>query len=155
MKEYEIKEGDIVEIAYTSEFTGEYVNEGKALILWKGFNHQPLIRKLDAKRPIWSIYDNIARIVGHVDIEKYMDDFMENTIALEQEPCWTSVSERLPEKYVKVLVTTKGGDVTIGKLFMGDDWLIYEDEVPVQTDELLAWMPLPEPYKLQESEVSK
>ena len=83
MKEHEIREGDIVEIDYIDSLTEERVNEGKALVMWKGFNHQPLIHKLDAKRTIWSGYDNIVRVIGHVDIERYM----ENAMALEHEPC--------------------------------------------------------------------
>lgn len=90
MKDYEIKEGDIVEIEYIDEFTKERINEGKALVMWKGFNYQPLIHKLDAKRTIWSGYDRIARVVGHVDIERYMEDAM----AQEHELCEDCVSRK-------------------------------------------------------------
>ena len=47
MRAEEIREGDIVEIDYIEEFTKEHINEGKALVLWKGFNNQPLVRKLN------------------------------------------------------------------------------------------------------------
>lgn len=73
MKEDEIREGDIVEIDYTTEFTKQHINEGKALVIWKGCNNQPLVRKLDTKTTIWTCYEHIARVVGHIDIESYMD----------------------------------------------------------------------------------
>ena len=76
----EIREGDIVEIDYIEEFTKEHINEGKALVIWKGFNHQPLVRKLNTRTTIWTCYEHIARVVGHIDIEGYMDK------ALEQQP---------------------------------------------------------------------
>ena len=73
MRAEEIREGDIVEIDYITEFTKEHINEGKALVIWKGFNHQPLVRKLNGKTAVWTCYEHIARVVGHIDIEGYMD----------------------------------------------------------------------------------
>lgn len=72
----EIREGDIVDIDYITEFTKEHINEGKALVIWKGFNHQPLVRKLNTKTTIWISYERIARVVGHIDIEGYMDKLL-------------------------------------------------------------------------------
>lgn len=80
MTDKEIREGDIVEIDYIAEFTKEHINEGKALVIWKGFNHQPLVRKLNTKNTIWTSYEHISKVVEHIDIEGYMDK------ALEQEP---------------------------------------------------------------------
>lgn len=74
MKEEEIREGDIVEIDYIAEFTKEHINEGKALVIWKGNYHQPLVRKLNTRKTIWTCYEHIARVVGHIDIEGYMDN---------------------------------------------------------------------------------
>lgn len=73
-----IREGDIVEIDYIAEFTKEHVNEGKALVLWKGNNNQPLVRKLNTKSTIWTCYEHIAKVVGHIDIEDYMDKALRN-----------------------------------------------------------------------------
>ena len=74
MTEEEIKEGDIVEIDYIAEFTKEHINEGKALVIWKGNNHQPLVRKMNTRKTIWTCYEHIARVVDHIDIEGYMDE---------------------------------------------------------------------------------
>lgn len=80
MKEEEIREGDIVEIDYIERFTKEHINEGKALVIWKGFSHQPLVRKLNTRSTIWSDYEQISRVVGHIDIEGYMDDVLKTAV---------------------------------------------------------------------------
>ena len=82
MRAEEIREGDIVEIDYIAEFTKEHINEGKALVIWKGYNNQPLVRKLNTKKTIWTCYEHIARVVGHIDIEDYMDKAL-NTAEVE------------------------------------------------------------------------
>lgn len=78
MTESELKEGDIVEIDYIQEFTNKHINEGKALILWKGFNGQPLILKLQGEyKPIWTSYGKIAKAVGHIDLNKILKERVE------------------------------------------------------------------------------
>lgn len=103
MKEDEIREGDIVEIDYIAEFTKEHINEGKALVIWKGNNNQPLVRKLNAKKTIWTCYEHIARVVGHIDIEGYMDNALNKA---ENE-------EHLPKYEAKVI--TRGNCMMCGK----------------------------------------
>ena len=76
MKEVEIREGDIVEIDYIEEFTKEHINEGKALVIWKGHNNQPLVRKLNTKTAGWTCYEHIARVIGHIDIDGYIDEIL-------------------------------------------------------------------------------
>lgn len=88
MRADEIREGDIVEIDYITEFTKEHINEGKALVIWKGFNNQPLVRKLDTKRKVWDCYENIAKVVGHIDIDGYIDK------ALNKELCDDCISRK-------------------------------------------------------------
>jgi len=78
----EIREGDIVEIDYITEYTKVHVNEGKALVIWKGFNKQPLVRKLDTKTTTWDCYEHISKVVGHIDIEGYIDKVL-NTVDSE------------------------------------------------------------------------
>ena len=73
MNKEQIREGEIVEIDYIEEHTKERINDGKALVIWKGHNNQPLVRKLSIKNTTWTCYEYIARVVGHIDIEGYMD----------------------------------------------------------------------------------
>ena len=64
---------------------------------------------------------------------------------------WIPVSERLPEKGVEVLATTEWGEVTIA-MYCVTDWLIHEGDTNAETDDIIAWMPLPESYKESEEE---
>ena len=76
MKAEDIRDGDIVEIDYIEEFTKEHINKGKALILWKGFHNQPLIMLLDREEyyPIWTCYEYISKVVGHIPIGEILKD---------------------------------------------------------------------------------
>lgn len=65
MRECDIREGDVVLVK----------DKGNALVLWKGFNNQPLIVYIDEMekhqyRPIWSVYESFVDVVDHIDICK-------------------------------------------------------------------------------------
>ena len=65
-------------------------------------------------------------------------------------PKWIPISERLPEKNAEVLATTEWDCITIAEMFSNNDWFICEGNANAHTDEIIAWMPLPEPYKESE-----
>ena len=54
---------------------------------------------------------------------------------------WIDVNDRLPEKDTDVLVCFDDG--FMAKVFFGEDFDLWAD-----SGEPIAWMPLPEPYKL-------
>ena len=67
---------------------------------------------------------------------------------------WVPCSERMPEEESNAIITTKAGNVIVGMYtkkysfrmkegFVCDDYFIYACSV-------VAWMPLPEPYKQEE-----
>jgi hypothetical protein len=84
---------------------------------------------------------------------------------IEKEPKWIPVSERLPEERKKCLVTFKGGYVGImcyaPDLYRVDKydfynkkgkagWYDYDSECGYYSrDDVIAWLPLPEPYKAE------
>ena len=83
MRAEDIRDGDIVEIDYIAEFTKEHINEGKALVLWKGFHNQPLIMRLDREEyyPMWTCYGHISKVVGHIPIGEILKDNSERDSA--------------------------------------------------------------------------
>ena len=73
--------------------------------------------------------------------------------------CWIPVSERLPEQtqdeyYPISLVTLDNGDVCLGVYRYDDkEWYTRMSEgetVYTKDHKVIAWMPLPEPYKESE-----
>ena len=65
---------------------------------------------------------------------------------------WIPISERAPEKDVEVLATTRWGEITIAEMFSANNWFIHEGATNAEIDEIVAWMPLPAPFKPQPSE---
>lgn len=77
-------------------------------------------------------YDNLRKIALHMAIE-----------SLEQpEPKWIPVSEGLPEELATTLITDKDGDVFVARFIE-----VINGCAEWTTDDVIAWMPRPEPYK--------
>ena len=75
-------------------------------------------------------------------------EFIEMAIkALENEPKWIPVSERLPEYGREVLTCSDSGYIEIQSC--ESTYTYWENALGDWSaiDEVVAWMPLPEPYK--------
>lgn len=83
----------------------------------------------------------------HQPIEEAFGMAMESL--KQPEPKWTPVSERLPEELTTVLITDKDGDV-----FLATFIEVINGYAEWTTDGIIAWMPLPEPYKEVRDEYS-
>lgn len=70
------------------------------------------------------------------------DEKVETKMSL---PEWIPCSERLPDVGVEVITTTDWSDVLIAWLEKCGAW--ETEEYILDNDEILAWMPLPEPYR--------
>ena len=57
---------------------------------------------------------------------------------------WIPCSERLPKPLDYVIVTTVNGTVEYGYKLRSDDWDLWSG--CVFGSEIIAWMPLPQPY---------
>ena len=64
---------------------------------------------------------------------------------IQTEPHWIPCSERLPDMHDEVLVTARG-EVSIAWLYVDGKWRSNDMPQPMFKD-IIAWMPLPEPYK--------
>ena len=74
--------------------------------------------------------------------------------ALEQTR-WIPVSERLPKKYKIVIVSTEDGVYPEARYSEEDGWeWAYESGADYweEIDGVIAWIPLPEPYKAESEE---
>ena len=100
----------------------------------------------------FNLGDWIGHISGAIEHEEELDgNEMRDLVAfLSKMPKWIPISERLPEKNVEVLATTEWGAVTIAEMYSANDWFIHEGTTNAETDEIVAWMPLPKPYKKSE-----
>ena len=67
--------------------------------------------------------------------------------ALEQEPRWIPVSERLPEEKRAVLVWCPQYKNIYCAYLEKEQWWIFGAFVQIVLNEVMAWKPLPEPYR--------
>lgn len=104
------------------------------------------------------------------ELEGIRDRLIKRLLEKNKDYEWIPVSERLPEERKKCLVTFRGGYVGImcyaSDLYGVDEydfcdekgkagWYDYDRELGhYSRDDVIAWMPLPEPYKA-ESEVQE
>lgn len=71
----------------------------------------------------------------------YLED-IKDAPTIEPEQRWIPTSERLPEPDVDVLLQLS--DVMATGYYFYDGWHVY---FSVQRKDVIAWMPLPEPYE--------
>ena len=122
---------------------------------------------IERQAAIDAIRASTSKYTGFMEMEMYTDD--DAVEAIEQLPSaqpkqrWIPCSERLPDKYGMYLVTmtekAKAEDfgfdvdeIEVNKMRYNSNGWNLPRHVPawinnVITDEVLAWMPLPEPYR--------
>ena len=62
---------------------------------------------------------------------------------------WIPIEEQLPETKDKVLIFTAGGNFSIASYCPENEWWLTQIGIIRKVSGVLAWMPLPEPYKPQ------
>ena len=73
--------------------------------------------------------------------------------SIEAAPRWVPIEEQLPENgFDDVVLVSIGYDVEFGRCNSNGEWLIWSNSEWVQCDKVLAWMPLPEPYRKDDEE---
>lgn len=118
-----------------------------AIELW-AMPEKEFIEWLNAKADLSAIRDESLRINKAYD-DGYKTGYEQARFDYEQK--WIPVTERLPEDEQNVLVTYKTTDKIHPCQYHADGsknpWYSYIDQCRAHMNVVLAWMPLPEPYK--------
>lgn len=99
------------------------------------------------------LYESATRKLEKSEIN--LGEYEEMTKPLNEDvKTWIPVSERLPERDTNVLAYAKGVGIVYQRVMWIDDytgeWVGFVGSG--YQDEVIAWMPLPEPYKAESEE---
>lgn len=97
-------------------------------------------------------------LYGQIGVDHCCEDALQMAItALQNQPVWIPVSERLPEKNGKYLVFLTNPVRNQSDNVFTSWYNVYykEFETEKSLDYVKAWMPLPEPYRESEEEDEK
>lgn len=98
---------------------------------------------------MYDVYNILDFLPTNDEANQIIDSFDRVAKGIKQEPRWIPVTERLPENGGRYLVNYSSGYVATAYYYeLGLKWN------STTTERIIAWMPLPEPYKT-ESEVEK
>lgn len=125
---------------YTHEFTDPDIREKASDDFYK-LCRETTPEDMDDLQKDADYWHKLAQSYAHTICE------MSKAIAEHGEKRWIPCSERLPDKGQEVLATMDYGDITMAEYLGGDAWFTQEGNANSCTEEILAWMPLPEPWK--------
>ena len=100
---------------------------------------------IDALTEYWKgISDRHPTLDGEMAVYADCKGIIKRLPSAQPEPKWIPCSERLPENRLYVLVTYK---YEYGLIDHGITWYGQAEEKWDTSREVIAWMPLPEPYR--------
>lgn len=99
---------------------------------------------ISALRQLLAMCDFVDQYGDFIDADPYFNA-VEIAIDSLNKTAWIPVSERLPEDSNSVLVT-RDGDIEFGK-YEDNEWFFWLDSCWVNTDFVIAWMPMPPVYQ--------
>lgn len=79
----------------------------------------------------------------------YVCAVLDDAPTVEVTPKWIPCSERLPDDDRTKVVTLANGNAEAGYYSNGDWWCV-GDSISLENPTVIAWMPLPEPYEVDE-----
>ena len=103
---------------------------------------------------LWHYPNECYRNLNEYEFAKGLAELgLKSVPSAQPEQRWIPCSERLPENDEEVLATTAWGDVTIAERIyppINDTcWFIHDGNTNATIDDVVAWMPLPEPYRVE------
>ena len=92
---------------------------------------------------------NLLHTWSTVEVKYFVVDMLEKLPSAEPKQRWIPCSERLPEEMGTYMTTIDYGKhgLAVGQRYYYGKYLGWGDE------RVIAWMPLPEPYKAESEEV--
>ena len=123
---------------------------------WKGISDRHPI--LDGEMAVYADCKGIIKRLSSAqpDLSEYSDKLWRKAYERGKrdalvEPQWIQCSERLPEMNRSILIANSQGWTAEGE-YVGEydghrKWVQYRWSATLWDDEVLAWMPLPDPYK--------
>ena len=80
---------------------------------------------------------------------RLFDQIVDAQPTIDAEPHWIPCSERLPKDDRSKVVTLANGNTEVGYYSNGDWWCV-GDSFRLENQTVIAWMPLPKPYEVEE-----
>ena len=97
-----------------------------------------------------ALEDAISAISDYKKMQEISLDLAFENDELINKSRWIPVSERLPKKNVWVLVTVEQNGKRFQEIMRRNNYIeAWTDNIDNYTDEITAWQPLPEPYKVE------
>lgn len=104
---------------------------------------------LKAQNELYSEVCEECPLYGQTGVDHCYEDALQLAItALQNQPVWIPVSERLPERGAQVLCCNKYGSVFVSCITAKIKKSFYFGK----HYDVIAWMPLPEPYRESEKQ---
>ena len=122
---------------------------------------QELCNDSISRKEVLQMIDNIREAGGFIGFNTYSEAF-DQVNNMSSVPRWIPVSERLPQEHIcddgyhepsdYVLVYMESGLMHVSRWWSRFDERWVDLKYPT-TDEVIAWMPLPEPYKAESEDI--
>lgn len=99
--------------------------------------------------------EELAKALAY-DRKQYEKGYQEGVKSQLRDMDWIPVSMALPGLGKEVLVTTSWGDLELACLrlcssvFTEYEWVFTSSCIECDSEDIVAWMPLPEPYEVKE-----
>lgn len=151
---------DYVSVGWVKEVIRSHMDDGKDINV--NNSDAPYITLTLNEDGVAEVYDDTYDVTVHCESEEEQERVVG---ILERYPGWIPVEDELPketekEYYPVMYVTTSYGVVAWGFYRVKDEqWYLYNDIMEefesVENNKIIAWQPLPEPYRSEESKSVK